>query len=82
MLLVFFYHIRFSFSVFQVCFSFVSSIEAPQAMSSPLIKFYKIGLGDKNEVNSKGWKMKTLKQHFKDTGFWGVSKIKMPNLTY
>ncbi|XP_055872914.1 uncharacterized protein LOC106063978 isoform X1 [Biomphalaria glabrata] len=59
--------------------AFDPSIEAPQAMSSPLIKFYKIGLGDKNEVNSKGWKMKTLKQHFKDTGFWGktIDYVKM-----
>ncbi|KAH9509700.1 hypothetical protein Btru_044283 [Bulinus truncatus] len=47
-------------------------MDAPASMSTS-IAFYKIGLGDKNEINSKGWRMKTLKQHLKDTHFWGVT---------
>ncbi|XP_052700208.1 probable methyltransferase-like protein 24 [Crassostrea angulata] len=35
---------------------------------SNLITFQKIGLGGRNGINSKGWKMKTLSQHLKDEG--------------
>ncbi|CAL1528142.1 unnamed protein product [Lymnaea stagnalis] len=53
--------------------AFDPSIPVPRSMRSPLIHFRKIGLGAKNERNSKGWDLKTLRQHFKDEGYWGVT---------
>ncbi|XP_062603392.1 probable methyltransferase-like protein 24 [Saccostrea cucullata] len=35
---------------------------------SDLITFKKLGLGGRNGINSKGWKMKTLSQHLEDEG--------------
>lgn len=38
-----------------------------------MIQFRRIGLGAANGVGKNGWMMKTLRQHFQDEGFLGVS---------
>ncbi|XP_069117839.1 probable methyltransferase-like protein 24 [Argopecten irradians] len=41
-------------------FSFDPSIDKPDHNRSSLIKFQKIGIGTKDEVNKKGWRLKSL----------------------
>ena len=47
----------------------------PDKRRSTLIEFRKVGVGPANTVNKDGWKMKTLGQHLRDEGYWGVSLI-------
>ncbi|XP_033736135.1 uncharacterized protein LOC117324398 isoform X1 [Pecten maximus] len=47
-------------------FSFDPSISKPDHNRSSLIKFQKIGIGTKNEVNRKGWTLKSLGSILRD----------------
>ncbi|GFO29573.1 methyltransferase-like protein 24 [Plakobranchus ocellatus] len=52
--------------------AFDPSMSEPDERRSPLIEFRKMGLGPANAVNKDGWKMKTLSQHIRDEGYWGI----------
>lgn len=58
---------------FQILSIFYSLKSLQNHNRSNLITFMKVGLGGKNGINSKGWKMKTLSQHLKDEGHSKVS---------
>ena len=44
----------------------------PDERLSPLIQFKPIGIGGENKMTDEGWQLKTLGQHLKDEGYWGV----------
>lgn len=50
-------------------YSFDPTINLPDHNRSALIKFQNQGLGKKNEINKRGWKMKTLGRHLQDEGY-------------
>ncbi|XP_012945209.1 uncharacterized protein LOC106013592 [Aplysia californica] len=52
--------------------AFDPSMTEPNEHLSTRIKFKAIGVGGQNEVREDGWQMKTLGQHLKDEGYWGV----------
>ena len=41
------------------------------------VHMYEIGLGDKDEVTSRGWKMRTLTSLLKEMGDEGVGALKI-----
>lgn len=63
------------FCISEKIFIFFSLTELKNHNRSKLITFQKIGLGGKNGVNKKGWKMKTLRQHLKDEGHSQVGML-------
>lgn len=58
------------------CYTLFSSLkDLKNHNRSNLITFQKIGLGGRNGINSKGWKMKTLSQHLIDEGHTKVRQL-------
>ena len=54
----------------------------PDDRVSELIEFKPIGIGGADTVTEEGWKMKTLGQHLKDEGYWGVSRVKILSILF
>jgi hypothetical protein len=52
---------------------FFSSIPIPTEKLHPKINFKLVGIGGRNTINNKGWRLKTFSTHLRERGHSNVS---------